>query len=363
MREIVEELETAVERGTEGALATIVRARGSTYRKEGAKLLCLPGPRLAGAISGGCLESDVWERSLAVAREGRPAIATYDSHAVNENVWGLGLGCDGTVEVLIEPLSWWAGEQGRATLEAVRRRFDDGCSLVMATVLPRDAAATARALFDENGRALVGSGRPELDAALAAASAQPRSGIVRAGGVEAFVDRLAAPSRLVVFGGGPDVAPLVRMARETGFRVTVADPRASRDRFPDAHRTVPCRAEEISSDVLCGDAAFVLMTHAFDADRAILERLLALPRVPAYVGVLGPRARTRALLDDLAKRGVRVSPQALAAIRAPVGLDLGSEAPAEIALAVLAEIVALRNGRSARPLREKAASAAERSPH
>src|SRR5436309_11008631 len=118
-----------------GALVTVTRTKGSTYRREGAKMVCRKDGTLVGSISGGCLESDVYEVSVGVVERDRPEIVTYDTNAENENVWGLGLGCNGTVEVLVEPLSWWRTVAGRGFFTALTERVDRGRQCAVATLL------------------------------------------------------------------------------------------------------------------------------------------------------------------------------------------------------------------------------------
>src|SRR5262245_3372958 len=160
MREILDEMRRQLSEGSGGALVTITRTTGSVYRREGAKMVCRPDGELIGSISGGCLESDVYEVSLGVVEQGRPEIATYDTNAENENVWGLGLGCNGTVEVLVEPLAWWRTPEGRAVFDAVTQHVDAGRRCGIATVLSVDGQAPAgmrRMLLGEDGSVVGGA--------------------------------------------------------------------------------------------------------------------------------------------------------------------------------------------------------------
>lgn len=377
MREILQELRRLLDESEPGTLVTITRTTGSAYRKEGAKMICREGGRLIGSISGGCLESDVYERSLRVMERGRAEIASYDTNAENDNVWGLGLGCNGTVEVLIEPVEWWRTAAGRDVLRELSHEVREGRRCAIVTVLGQDGTALMdlRRLFvDSRGKPLGSVGDAELDAALVQVTerilreerTRPSRKVeveVRGACWQAFVDALLPPLRLLVFGAGHDAVPLVRMAREIGMLVTVIDSRpqfTTENRFPDADRLVCVEAEHVADKVsFAGRPALVLMSHHYPKDLAVLRQAFESKEEFEYVGALGPRVRTEQMLDDLRRAGVSLPRERLAVIRAPIGLDLGSESPAEIALSVLAEILAVKNRRSAQPLRQKKASVHE----
>jgi xanthine dehydrogenase accessory factor len=374
MREILLELHRLVDESEPAALVTVTRAEGSAYRREGAKMICREGGRLIGSISGGCLESDVYERSVRAVERNRTETATYDTNAENSNIWGLGLGCNGTVEVLIEPIGWWRSPDGRAVLGEMSRRVRDGQRCAIATILVRDGTPeheVKRLLVDLGGKARGSLGDRLLDAAVSKETVRllgtegPRPSRIIASDshgsqCEVFVDVLLPPTRLILFGAGHDAVPLARMAREIGMVVTVVDSQArltGGDRFPDADHLVCVDAERFAEKVsFAGRPAVVLMSHHYLKDLAVLRQILESKDEFDYIGALGPRARTEKMLEDLRRDGVDPSAEKVAAIRSPIGLDLGSESPAEIALAVLAEILAAKNGRSARPLRDKRAA-------
>lgn len=374
MRLILQELHRLLDESEPGTLVTVTRTTGSAYRKEGAKMICREGGRLIGSISGGCLESDVYERSLRVMERGRAEIASYDTNAENDNVWGLGLGCNGTVEVLIEPIEWWRTALGRDVLRALSHQVREGRRCAIVTVLGKDGGTISelpRLFVDSQGRPLGTVGDGEFDAALVQAADKILRGVgtrssqkikldARGASWEVFVDAVLPSMRLLVFGAGHDTVPLVRMAREIGMVVTVIDSRpqfTTEDRFPDADRLVCVDVEHVADKVsFAGRPALVLMSHHYLKDLVVLRQVLESKEEFEYIGALGPRVRTEQMLDDLRREGTNLPPEKLAVIRAPIGLDLGSESPAEIALSVLAEILAAKNRRSAQPLRHKKAS-------
>jgi xanthine/CO dehydrogenase XdhC/CoxF family maturation factor len=170
-----------------------------------------------------------------------------------------------------------------------------------------------------------------------------------------FRQTILPPVALVVFGAGDDAQPLVRFATALGWQVTVVDPRsalATPERFPEADTTVIARPEELPARVVLGvDSLAVIMTHHYRHDLPLLRTLL--PRPLAYLGLLGPRKRAEKIISDLAADGFAVTPEMRARLHAPVGLDLGAESPAEVALAILAEMQAVLSGRDSRPLRNR----------
>jgi xanthine/CO dehydrogenase XdhC/CoxF family maturation factor len=250
-------------------------------------------------------------------------------------------------------------------LDAVQRSCRPAASAVVIGAQGMTAVAVGQRLVrfpDESQSSDIGD--PVLAGGisgdLSAALAQRRSGLVRrdvaGGSAEVFVECLAAPQRLVVFGAGPDALPLVALAKELGWHVTVADGRshyARRDRFTLADAVVAIEPRQaIAAAAVDARCAVVVMTHSYDQDKALLGELLRDP--PAYVGQLGPRNRTERILAELAQEGC--SPLSTAALHYPVGLDIGGETPEEIALAIVAQIRAVLAGRPGGMLAARAGS-------
>jgi xanthine/CO dehydrogenase XdhC/CoxF family maturation factor len=359
MRDILTALEGLHARGEAAALATVVRARGSTYRREGARLLVLPGGATVGSISGGCLEGDVAEVAREVIRTGRPRLLTYDLTSDDDTVWGLGLGCNGAIEVFVERVGGGEGDLVRY----LRRALEDHEPLALVTVVsapPGGPSPGSRLAVPERGEPMGSLGDPALDAHLAHVARRQlelgRSTTLSVEGGEVFVEVVAPPVPLVVCGAGHDAIPLVRLARELGWWVTVVDSRpayAVRERFPEADDVVLAEDEEVPRRVRIDARTYVVvMTHNFLHDVALLRGLLGTPA--RYIGLLGPRARTERMLKELERGGVRVDDVQRSRLYAPVGLDLGAESPQEIALSILAEILAVQKGRRVASLRDRA---------
>ena len=329
------------------ALVTIVRAEGSTYRRAGARMLVREDGTTEGSISGGCLEADAVERALAVIATGEPIVVVYDTRSDADAVWGHGLGCNGLVEALIEPAPA-ARDWGRrrAGVAAVFRVGGAGARVGARVSVAEDGEIETSGVEDRALEARL------VDAAREAMRTGHSCTIeveARAGRVAAFVEAVRPPLSLVVFGAGHDALPVVRLAREMGWRVTVVDHRPSfarAERFAAGVEVVLARPDG-ARDLVAVDAhtAAVVMTHNYLVDLELLEWLLDAPAT--YVGLLGPKRRAERLLGDLGR-------EANDRLHAPVGLDLGAETPEEIALAIVAEIQAERAGRAGASLRARA---------
>lgn len=307
-----------------GVLATLVEVAGSSYRRAGARLLVTRDEQRIGSISGGCLEEDVIARSRSVSVSGRADLVTYDTTSENDLIWGVGLGCHGVVKVLLEKLPVQPAWATALAQNLVARR-------------PTPLAI----LWQHADVALLGT---------RLAGSLPRDSTA---GSRVFRQDVQPPPALTIFGAGDDVRPLLDAAKQLGWHVTVADPRAAfatHERFPLADRIIAAPATELVARAnLEPDALAVVMTHHYIHDVPVLRALLGSPA--AYVGLLGPRKRAERILADLAGDGAQINPEQLARFHAPVGLDVGAETPAEVALSILAEIQACRAGRDGRPLR------------
>jgi xanthine/CO dehydrogenase XdhC/CoxF family maturation factor len=353
---------------TDYVLATVVDVDGPSYRKPGARMLIAADGRRAGTVSGGCLEAEVAKRAFWLTESG-PAVQRY-STAEDDGDMPYGSGCGGVVYVLLERRATAA-----SLLTELETAFHARRPLAIATTL--DGAEIAKRIF---AGPTVRDGEPEQanDAsstailrnlsALAIERMQSIDQCVTLDGIETrvWVDYRAARPGLWIFGAGDDAKPLVRLARELGWFVSILDGRrnlATSERFPAADKvttmsisSLPDAASSLLSDVKATDAA-VLLTHSFEQDSRVLASLFARKVQPAYVGVLGPQRRTREVLAEAAKQLELADPaeraeQWLPHMHAPTGLDLGAETPAAIALSIIAEIQQTLNNGSALPLRQ-----------
>jgi xanthine dehydrogenase accessory factor len=344
------------------ALATVVEVIGSAYRRPGARMLVTEDGQLTGAISGGCLEGDARQRARRAIFQGEPALVTYDTRDEDDPRHGLGPGCQGVVRILLEPLDFTNPDN---PLELLRGFAQYPAPAVLATVFETDAsglkaAVGQRVLLAETGLL---RGTPLLAAPLAEAAratlaqGQPQILTIEtdAGPVRASLEVLAPPLRLVVYGAGNDAQPLVHLAASLGWHITVVDGRpnlATAARFPEAAAVRIVPVAELETQTPDPLAYHVLLSHNYAYDLAALQTLLASPA--PYIGLLGPRLKAQRLLDELDTFPAELVEQLRERLHSPIGLDLGSETPEEIALAIVAEIQAQHSGRQGRPLRERA---------
>jgi xanthine dehydrogenase accessory factor len=329
--------------GRRAALATVVSIAGSAYRRRGAKFLIEDTGDTLGSVSGGCLEADVREVARTVLATGKPSLRHYSTGAVEDVVWGLGLGCNGLVDVFIQP----ATEGPLADLAgALRDLLAGDAPFALATVVDGQEPGASLVLGPE-GSVHGSLGSADLDAAAAgharsltaASRSEEKDGI--------FFEVLPPPPHLVVCGAGDDARPLVAYAADAGFRVTVVDHRPALLEaawFPQASQRLLARPEEPAALPPAERSLAVVKTHSLNHDREWVRRLLAagLP----YVGVLGPHGRTETILREIGRPG---DPR----VFGPVGLDLGADGPRQVALAIVAELLAFTTGREARHLCER----------
>jgi len=334
--------------GARAALATVVRVRGSAYRHEGAKLAVSADGRSAGNVSGGCLEQDVREVALQVIRSGMPELRSYCSAADEIAAWDLGVGCEGQVDVYVEPADARPREQ---------ELLDGRTPFAVATFIGMRDARCGMRLIMTSASAEGDLGSADLNTRVTAKARElletGESGIHEIGGRSVFFDVLVPPPQLVVLGAGDDARPLVRFAADVGFRVAVVDRRPgylTSERFPGAAALVRSTGDDLGEAMpLDGDCYAVVMNHNFADDQAYLRALLKTP--VSYIGVLGPRQRTDRMLRNLAAQG----PVDEGRVYGPVGLDIGTDGAEQVAVAVIAEVLAVRSGRRARSLRERLA--------
>jgi xanthine dehydrogenase accessory factor len=361
--------------GVDYVLATVVDVEGPSYRKPGARMLLAPDGRRAGTVSGGCLEAEIAKRAWWLTERG-PTLERYSTAADDEDM-PYGSGCGGVVYVLLERRS-----TALALLKALEAAFYARESLAIATVI--EGADVASRVF-AGPAAPAQTQASSLDAALNSLALQALDRVqsidqrIEVDGSESrvWVDYRAARPGLWILGAGDDAKPLLKLGRELGWFVVIADGRshlAARNRFLAADRvitlpiaTLPKDAPSTFANVKATDA-IVLATHSFDQDARILASLLSLDVLPAYLGVLGPQRRTREVLAEAAgllglQRADERAEQWLAQLHAPTGLDLGAETPAAIALSIIAEVQQTLNNASAMPLRQVRAIPAMTSPN
>lgn len=389
LQAIVAARERARAQGRRAALVTVIKTSGSTYRRPGARMLVLEGSDgtadtigadFLGSISGGCLEDDAREHALAAIASGRPVVIHYDTTAESDILFGTGAGCQGIVHAFIEPLP--LSDTAADPLACIARNLSERRAGALASVIavePSDAAPAPGSFLWVNAPRsgplpppVTTITDPVLTAAIARDARMATSrgqGEVRCyplpggGRAEVFIDVVRPSRSLLICGAGQDAVPLARLGKELGWRVRVVDGRRAyitRERFPDVDELIHCPAPDFATRVTVepGEAA-VVMTHNYIHDRDILRALI--PSPAGYIGMLGPRARTERLLGDLASAADDGQPLdmgkfSLGRLHGPAGLDIGAEAPEQIALAIVAEIEAATAGREGGMLKRRASN-------
>ncbi len=307
-------------RGDAVALATLVNVEGSSYRGAGARILIAADGSHVGSVSGGCLEAEIVRKARWITRSGA-AMERYSTLFDDTSDIPYGLGCGGTVEVLLEPANTIEAAALMNALEA--SLLGNVCSV--STVLPQTGATFAREILDEQGRLIF------------------RSDCFNANS-QIYTEKLLPPQRLFVLGAGDDAQPMVQLSVLLGWNTYVFDGRpqlARAERFPQAEAVVA--AQQFRGVQPATGDAVVLMTHSYEQDRDWLVQVL--PTAPRYLGILGSRHRTALLLRDAADRLNLTLERVCERVFSPVGLDLGGDGAEAVALSAVAEIQACMQGK------------------
>jgi xanthine/CO dehydrogenase XdhC/CoxF family maturation factor len=345
--------------GNAVAVGILFHTAGSTYRKPGALMLIAANGDYAGLLSGGCLEGDLRDHALSVIETGEPRIVSYDLFGPDDLLWGLGIGCEGAMRILLLRAGPDRDWQPLTHLErALASHTPTAIGIVVestypelpigAVALPDGASASSfPANLTPSARSILTG--PAVRSTLAQSAQSGRAGWVegQTPSWRMFALPLNLPPKLLILGAGPDAAPIVDFAARVSWKVTLVDHRpayADASHFPLAERVILARPEEFGNVVdLKHFAAAVVMSHHLPSDLSYL-RTLAGTEIP-YVGLLGPALRREKLLSDLGDG----AQQLRARLHAPVGLALGGRAPESVALAIVAEIHAFMHGADARP--------------
>ena len=353
--DIVNAYEKAKREDKRTALATVVLVEGSAYRRAGARMLITEDGQLTGAISGGCLEGDALRKARMVILQQEALLVTYDTMNDDDAKLGVGLGCNGIIHILIEPIN--DGETNPITLLKAAISLRGYAVLVTVFSIENRKApqpGTCLCLADgktlRNGLDMLSYQNELLEDAKDTLNNQ-RSIITAYQGYTAFVECVKPLISLVIIGAGNDAIPLTKIAAVLGWSITVIDGRpkyAVPERFPNANRVWVAKPAQILDCLEVNEwTAFVLMTHNYSYEIAFLKELL--PLAASYIGILGPKKKLERMLGELEDQGTTITEQNLETIHGPVGLDIGSENAEEIALSIIAEIKAVfseRNGQS-----------------
>jgi xanthine dehydrogenase accessory factor len=360
IRDIIKVYDEAQKLGKQTALATVVHVEGSSYRRPGARMLIEDDGQLTGAISGGCLEGDALRKALLVMTEKRSRLVTYDTMDDDDAKFGVGLGCNGIIQVLIEPINVNDPNNPIQYLKTVNEKRQKAVLITLFSLQDKkDPQYGTCLLLKEDGNILDHS--PVLkdvlitdaNEALINQNSSFKNYISDNHNLTAFIEVIKPPVSVIIIGAGNDVMPLVEMADILGWETTVVDGRsnyAKKERFISACQVLVSKPEQVLEQVEIDEqTVFLLMTHNYNYDMAMLKQLLQ--KNVAYIGMLGPKKKRERMLTELKEEGLTFTEQQISVLHSPVGLDIGAETSEEIALSILAEIKALFAGRDVQSLR------------
>ncbi len=330
-------------------LGTVIATEGSTYRKPGAMMLIAADSSYHGLISGGCLEADLASHAKEVLVDGKTRNVCYDMSHGDDFAWGLGLGCDGVIHLMLQRLD---GTTGFGFLETLDQAWEAKSSGLLSLVTSSSDPDFSAGAFALHCGAEFSTGDPELMQSMHSSEGSLFSGghdmsrrywqdsiDTSQGKVDVLLIPIMPPPAILICGAGHDALPVARLAVEMGWNCFIVDHRsgyARADRFPASCEVRVLQADELSAVIdLARIDATVLMTHHLGHDRSYLSQVVA--AAVSYIGLLGPRARRDRLLDEIGAPDIH--------IHGPAGLDIGAEMPESIALSIIAEIHAFLNRR------------------
>jgi len=335
------------------ALATVVRVRGSSYRSPGARMLITDDGKWTGSISGGCLEGDALRKARQVMSTALPVAVTYDTSEESNQNLGISLGCNGIIDVLIEPVDT---NRPHDSIALFQQMIHGREPVAMATVFSNGRLQGEKMVLRANLERIVTFSVSALTDAVSndlvrcfdTHRSEARTYVVEGEPFEVFVELIQPAVSLMIFGGGFDARPVSQLAKSLGWEVTVTDECVAHIApifFPTVDKLSLCQREFIDRDFnITPYTACVLMSHNYEYDRDVVRKLLSSPT--PYIGILGPRKRFDKMLAEYAKEGVQLSSDDHHRIHSPIGLDIGAETPDEIALSIISEIQSKFAGRS-----------------
>lgn len=346
------------------ALATVIRVDGSSYRRTGARMFVSESGQWVGGISGGCLEGDALRRAKMAIMQDKPSVVTYDTTEDDAHQIGVGLGCNGIIDILITPITRDATNHPIQVLAKARKERKPQVIITVVHSLHPEIA-TGQVVLYENDHKLLdlfpkGKGLVEaVETVFTRKKSKLTEVVLGDHSLVCFVEFIPPPIHLIVQGGNYDIYPLLRQAKELGWILTVVANPKKLDRlaFDLSRQIIPSKSEELP--LIDEYTATILMAHDYATDLRHLHSMLD-THIP-YIGLLGPRKRTLKMYADLIKSDRPLTVHDENRIHSPVGLDIGATSPEEIALSILAEIVTFFSGRVGGHLKHREGPIHERS--
>lgn len=308
--------------------------------------------RWVGSISGGCLEGDALRKARQVMSENQAMTVTYDTREESNQNLGIGLGCNGVIDVLIEPVIPGSTTNPVSLFENFLKTEQP---LALGTVFSPQSHAGQKLLLDVQGNAqnsapsdLPKELNDDLLRIFETKKSETRHYVTTAGTLEIFLELVQPSIKLILFGAGFDARPVSQLAKSLGWEVEVTDECVAHIApvfFPDADKLSLCQREYVHRDfTITPYTACVLMSHNYEYDRDVLRTLIS--QETPYIGILGPRKRFDKMVEEFHRDGIVLSGDQIRKIHSPIGLDIGAEAPDEIAVSIIAEIQSVFADRS-----------------
>ena len=361
IRDIIKAYDEAKKAGKQTALATVVHVEGSSYRRPGARMLIEDDGLLTGAISGGCLEGDALRKALMVMTEKKSKLVTYDTMDDDDAKFGVGLGCNGIIQVLIEPINDSDANNPIQYLKLINEKRQTAILITLFSLQDKKGTQYGTCLLlKEDGNVIEHTPvlkdvfLADASEALATQISSFKNYISNDHDLTAFIEVIKPPVSVIVIGAGNDVIPVVDMADILGWETTVIDGRANyakKERFASACQVLVSKPEKALEQITIDEhTVFLLMTHNYNYDKAMLVQLLQ--KNVSYIGMLGPKKKRERILNELKDEGISFNDQQLSVLHSPVGLDIGAETSEEIALSILSEIKAMFANKDVQSLRK-----------
>ncbi|MEO5601857.1 MAG: XdhC family protein [Cyclobacteriaceae bacterium] len=335
------------------ALATVVQVRGSSYRSPGARMLITDDGKWVGSISGGCLEGDALRKARQVMMNRKPILVTYDTREESNQNIGIGLGCNGVIDVLLEPVDH---QKSSNPIKLFETLISSKEPLALATIFSNGLFTGDKLLINSRQDKLISFSKtpmdemimPDLVTVFETKRCVAKKYMLAGSELEVFIELIQPSISLMIFGGGFDARPVSQLAKSLGWEVTVTDECVAHIApvfFPTADKLSLCHRDFIDHDFnITPFTACVLMSHNYEYDRDVLKKIISSPS--PYIGILGPRKRFDKMLKEFATQNITLTKDDLHRIHSPIGLDIGAETPDEIALSIISEIQSKFNNRS-----------------